>query len=197
MEWLRFIWVLECTAAAGRRKRDSTHPQDSPVLGAGPSCEGRNWATVQPLCSFASSGLSQSPSTNRISPTWDHTAKGLPGCSSALVKRDLRPHHTPNLFSSPAGTPVLLFCYRRRAGGRSQVGSGLPAYHWNLFLQHTNLIAQHCLQSRKKKAPLIALISSAIQGWHSLQQKDVSLPTLLTLMSCFLCNWLSQTAHVC
>lgn len=49
----------------------------------------------------------------------------------------------------------------------------------------------------KKKAPLIALISSAIQGWHSLQQKDVSLPTLLTLMSCFLCNWLSQTAHVC
>lgn len=37
-------------------------------------------------------------------------------------------------------------------GDRSQVGSGLPAYHWNLFLQHTNLTAQHCLQSRKKKS---------------------------------------------
>lgn len=45
-----------------------------------------------------------------------HSAKGLPGCSSALVKCDRLPHHTPNLFSS-AGTSLLLLCYCRRARG--------------------------------------------------------------------------------
>lgn len=37
MDWLRFIWVLECTAAAGRRGKDSTHPHGSPVLGTVPA----------------------------------------------------------------------------------------------------------------------------------------------------------------
>lgn len=146
MEWLRLIWVLECTAAAGRRERGSTHSQGLPVLGTGPWSKGRIWATAQPLCSFASSGLSQSPSTSRSSPTQQRVCQ-----AAAVLWLSVIACHTTLQICSVLQAHLCSFCVTAEGqGDRRQVGSGLPTYHWYLFLQHTNLNAQHCLRGKKK-----------------------------------------------
>lgn len=149
--------VHSCCREEGERQHISS---GLPVPGTGPSWKGRNWATIQPLCSLASSGLSPCHSTSRISPTGDHSAKGLPGCSSAPVKC-ASPHSCHTTLQivqfSCRHISLLHLCYCRRVrgekpGGRvvCQLSSEIYFFSmltWMLSTSSTNLRTQ---QIKKK-----------------------------------------------
>lgn len=167
MEWLRFIWVLEHTAAVGRREGGGTHPQGSPVLGSDPRREERNWATVQPLCSVLPKGRLDPPAQTGSVPRKHHSAPRFVKFTSRRV----------------CGPSVLL---KQSKGVKAEQGRGcelvFPRFPQNLISSPKQLECLVFSKDGKKNLFTALLTSLTIQGWPILQQKAVS---------CFLHYWLS------
>lgn len=115
-------------------------------------------------------GWTHRPAWTGSVPQRYHLAQDLPGCSDALVKCHLLPHHPPNLFSSPVGRSVLLLHYCSRVevrrGVDSQLSGGFCFFTTTAWMIGTVFLSEN--------QPLTALLSSTVQEWPSLQQKAVS-----------------------